>query len=529
MKRYWRIALITVLVCSATAACQRRPVASGPAVAASDAAAIRLNNLGVAEMNRGRTGEALKLFQQAWRDDPGLLAARLNEGIALLNTQRFEEAREVLLDVTRRQPEDARAWYNAGILYRNLAEVAPAIDAFERVHRLDPGDADALYFLGQLHAQASRYEEATMWYERCLALDPLHLSAVFGLARANQLAGNDEAARRHLARFDELTKSGVGKPISLAYGEQGPYTTAEPVAGAALAPEAFAVRFVPITEQAGIRFAGGAVKPSGIFDFLASGACFLDFDADGRPDLLLPGVSRRLALYRNNGGGKFADVTARAGLEISAGTAGCTAADYDNDGWDDFAVGLQDRVAVYRNSGAGTFRDVTSELGIEVAGLPLGLVFVDYDHDGDVDLYVSRFSSSAFATGEEFKVLLNQAAAGNQLWRNNGNGSFTEQSSQSGLSGDIPGVAALPLDFNNDRAIDLVLTGPRPAATLLANSREGPFRSVDVWKSSFPAAAAGAVAWDFNKDGWMDLAFTHWSQPGLSVWKNLEGGGFERN
>ena len=72
-------------------------------------------------------------------------------------------------------------------------------------------------------------------------------------ARAYQLSGNDQAARSHLTRFDQLTQSGLGKPISLAYGEQGTYSTAEPVAGVNLAPDAFSVKFIPVAGQAGIR------------------------------------------------------------------------------------------------------------------------------------------------------------------------------------------------------------------------------------------------------------------------------------
>ena len=146
-----------------------------------------------------------------------------------------------------------------------------------------PTDADTFYFLGQLHAQATRYDQAILWYQRCIGLDSLHLSAEFGLARAYQLSGNEEAARTHLARFDELTRSGVGKPISLVYGEQGQYSTAEPVAGAALAPEDFVVRFNAVPNQAGIRFnPRSAADANTIAPLLGGGACFIDVDSDGR-------------------------------------------------------------------------------------------------------------------------------------------------------------------------------------------------------------------------------------------------------
>jgi tetratricopeptide (TPR) repeat protein len=505
--------LLAVCLISGLAGCTRRAPGVASSASADNPAAIRANNLGVAEMNRGRPAQALELFRQAARNDPSLFAARLNEGIALLNAQRFDGAREVLLDAARRQPDSARAWYNLGILYRNLAQVDPAIDAFERVTRIDTADADALYFLGQLHMQATRFDQAIVWYERGLALNPSHLSAEFGLARAYQLAGNEEAARAHLRRFDQLTQSGVGKPISLTYGEQGQYSTAEPVAGVGLAPAAFAVRFSLLPDRAGIRFDSlpAPSTPQSTGPSLGPGACFIDSDNDGRYDVILPGDRRGIALYRNRGGGRFLDATAGSGLEGSGQGLGCTVGDYDNDGRDDVAVGFQGRVALYRNQGAGVFKEVTAESGIQVDGLTLGMVFLDYDHDGDIDLYVSRFSGG-----------------GNLLWRNNGNGTFIDGTTPAGLAGASPGIGALPVDFNNDRAIDLLLTGGNAAALALTNTREGPFRPADVWKSPFPSTAAGAVAFDFDKDGWMDLAFTHWSQPGLSIWRNLAGQGFEQ-
>ena len=520
--------LVVVLILSAAGGCSRRLPGSGSPTSTANTSAVRSNNLGVAEMNRGRPSQALELFRQAQREDSALFAPRLNEGIALLNNQRSEEARAVLLDATVRQPESARAWYNLGILYRNLAEVDPAIEAFERVARIDSTDADTFYFLGQLHAQAQRYDQAIVWYMRCIALDAFHLSAEFGLARAYQLSGNDDAARTHLNRFDELTKSGLGKPISLVYGEQGQYSTAEPIAGVALAPEAFDVRFVSVSNGAGIRFEPAVANANTVASRLGSGACFVDYDADGRYDLLMAGESRGVALYRNSGREIFTDVTSGSGLQKAGQSLGCTVGDYDKDGRDDVVVGFLDRVAVYRNQGDGTFRDSTADTGIRADGLPLGLVFVDYDHDGDVDLYIARFQNFPLGPGGEFNFPMARQPGTNLLWRNNGNGTFSDGTTAAGLTGDAPGIAALASDFNNDRAIDFFLTGWSLSPSVFANSREGPFRNVDVWKSPFPAPASGAMAFDFNKDGWMDVAFTHWGQPGLSVWKNNGGSAFER-
>jgi Tfp pilus assembly protein PilF len=495
--------------------------------ATGTAAAIRSNNLGVAYMNQARVAEALQTFRRAKAQDPSLFAAHLNEGIALLNSQQLAQARDVLLDATQRQPQSARAWYNLGLAYRTLAQTAPAIDAFEHVAAIDPGDADTLYFLGQLHMQARQYDQAITAFEKCLALDSIHLSAEFGLARAYQLSGNDAAAAQHLARFDQLTQSKIGKQISLTYGEQGTYSTAEPAGGAEGAPQDFAVRFAAATLPMKRTAPGAAAGTPDHFGQLAGGgACFIDFDADGRPDLLLPGRPSRL--YRNTGGGSFSDVTAQAGLDSAGQGHGCTVGDYDNDGRDDIVLGLSNGIAVYHNEGAGRFRNVTPSTGIRFQGLPLGLTFVDYDHDGDLDLYISHATDFPVTPGGQFDFALGGPAPGNALWRNNGDGTFTDWTMQAGLAGDSPGIAALASDLNNDRAVDLVLTGLRHSAAVFTNTREGPFRQSEPWSSPFPEAPVGVVAFDFNKDGFMDLAFTHWGRPGVSLWKNVGGTRFER-
>jgi len=496
------LCVLCVLVASAIALSQDGPAQS-----------IRLNNLGVAYLNQGRVNDALDSFRQALQRNPPLVAARLNEGIALIQAQRLAEARDALLDATRRQPQNARAWYNLGLAYRTLGESDSAVDAFEHVAQIDPSDADTLYFLAQLHLQAGRHDQAIETFVRSLSLDPRHVSAEFGLARAYQLSGDAAAAAQHLARFDELSQSKLGKPISSVYGEQGPYSTAEPIAGGDLAPSEFSVRFT-IDARSGLPVDSQQIETAnGVLSQLGFGACFTDFDADGRPDLLLLSGVRRPALYRNTGG-RFTDVTARAGLNLQQNALGCTAGDYDNDGRDDLVFGLADGgISAYRNQG-GTFRDVTSALGVGTSGSGrvTGVSFVDYDHDGDLDLYVPRFG----------------AAGANQLLRNNGNGTFANATAQTGLAGDAAGIGLVAADLDNDRAIDLVVTGWERPPLVLRNPREGAFQPAAPWTTASPSPAIGAVAADFNKDGWMDLAFTHSSAPGVSLWKNAGGARFER-
>lgn len=488
--------------------------------------ARRLNNLGVALIGQGRVAEALDSFRQAQRRDQTLVTARLNEGIALIQAQRLTDARDALLDVTRRDTANARAWFNLGLSYRTLGESDAAVAAFERTATLDPSDADTRYFLGQLHLQAGRYDRAVATFTDSLTRDERHVSAEFGLARAYQLSGNTAAAAQHLARFDELSKSGRTKPIGSAYGDQGPYSTAEPVAGNDPVPSDFSVRWAAET-RSGLTIEPGTQPPTNrAASLLGAGACFTDVDADGRPDLLLLGGARRASLYRNSGG-RFIDVTAQSGVSLPRDALGCTVGDVDNDGRDDLAIGLASGIAVFRNEGNAVFRDVTAALGITASGMVLGLSLVDYDHDGDLDLYIPRMPDFPAGAGGTLELPVGGAGA-NQMWRNNGNGTFTDTTAVAGLAGDAPGIAAVATDLDNDRAIDLVLTGARSSAQVLGNPREGPFRPSEPWNQAFPSPAVGALAVDFNKDGWMDLAFTHWGAPGLSLWRNVDGVRFER-
>jgi hypothetical protein len=157
------------------------------------------------------------------------------------------------------------------------------------------------------------------------------------------------------------------------------------------------------------------------------------------------------------------------------------------------------------------------------------LTFIDYDHDGDLDLYVTRFNDFPLTNpAEAFSFPMDAPATGNVLWRNNGNGTFTDWTSETALGGDAPSVGAIGSDINNDRAIDLVVTGWRKSPVAYLNPREGAFKATTPWSSDMPAPTAGVVALDFNKDGWMDFAFTHWGSPGLSLWRNVEGKSFDR-
>ena len=483
------------------------------ATAGESSKALRLNTLGVAYLNQQRPADAQKYFEQALQADPKFAVARLNLGISLLNQQKAEAARDMLLAATEQLPKDPYAWYNLGLAYKDLSDPKPGVAAFEHVTELLPDETDAYYFVGYLNSQLQQYDQAIAAYQKGLALFPNHASSEFGIARAYQRKGDSASAKEHLAKFQNITTNHLGTPFGTGYGDQGRLSLAELVTDPSLAvPPAIPVHFA--AQEIGALMASAAKSSVGA----STGACFFDFDGDGKPDLFLvsaaaDGTSR---LLRNAGDGKFVDITQQAGLKLSGSGLGCAAGDFDNDGQTDLAVCLSDGVHLLHNQGGVTFEDVTEKVGIHREKGCVGVTFVDYDHDGDLDLYIT----AAPAAGP----------AHNTLWRNNGNSTFTDVSADTALG--IPGTGAglVTSDFNNDRAIDFIFAGGSGGASIYLNPREGkfiPMAGIDFQKENLPPAV-GVITFDFDKDGWMDLAFTHAGAPGISLWRNVGGKKLER-
>jgi Flp pilus assembly protein TadD len=518
-------AVVTLSLRSRPARAQERSAAKSTVAPqineATATEALRFNTLGVAYMNQQKFADAQKKFEQALAADPKFAIARLNLGVALLSQQKLELARAALEEAARQLPQDPYAWYNLGLVYKDSSEIEKGIAAFGHVTELTP-EADGFYFVGYLQSQSQHYDQAIIAFQKALAAYPFHASAEFGLARAYQRKGDAAAAREHLARFQKITTEHLGTPFGAGYGDQGRYSLAELARGlSASAPAAITVTF---KEQPVVAApANGNTAPLGP----STGACFIDYDGDGKPDLFLvsatgDGTSRML---HNLGGGRFADVTQAAGLTLSGGGLGCAAGDFDNDGHTDLAICLSDGVHVLRNNtgdkGGGKFEDVTPSVGIRRESGCVGVTFVDYDHDGDLDLYVTNLPTASSSP---------QTAAHNVLWRNNGNRTFTDVSAETALNFDATGAGLVTTDFNNDRAIDFVFAGGSAGASIYLNPREGKFTApaaIDFKKENLPPAV-GVVAFDFDKDGWMDLAFTHAGAPGISLWRNTGGKYLER-
>lgn len=484
-----------------------------PAESAHDSvAAARVNNTGVALMNQQLLEKALARFQEARRMDPASAVPVLNEGIAQLYLRKLPEAEAALKQAAAMDPNNVRVWYSLGLTHFTGDNPSLAITDFERAIKIDPNDADSCYYLGSLYLNLKNYDNAIKQFEAALKINPLHASAEFGLASALQRSGKTADARAHLKRFQQITQAKIGTPLTVTYGEQGHNATVEDM----LAPLLPAGPMIPVkfVAQGG---AASAAASSTAGYAVGGGVCILDVESKGEKDIVAMGAGdAAIHVYRPLPGGALEEIPAQqTGLSAAGEGISCAVGDYDNDGKPDLAVALNDRIILFHNLGQGKFADVTKTVGIEQLNRPAGLTFIDFDHDGDLDLYVT---GAPIASGKGPSV----------LWRNNGDSTFTEWTSPTGLAGTANTTGATLSDINNDRAVDLVVTGGASAPTIYENQREGAFKTVPLYSETGLAPTVGVCVFDFNKDGWMDVAVTHAGAPGISLWRNVQGKSFER-
>jgi len=467
-----------------------------------DAEAIRLNNRGAALMGQQFTERAADAFAQAFKKDPTLAQAAINDGIALLAQQKLDQAKKALNEAIALDPNNAQAWYNMGLTQHTANELDAAVASFQHAEKLDPRDADSWYFEGACLKEMKQYEPAIAIFRKTLEIDPLHASAEYALGQSLQRTGHTAEAATHFRRFQHMQSAKISSPLGLAYGEQGHYSIVTTVEE----PETIQRVMIPVKLEA--RPMVAAAVPA----FTSTGgACMMDVTGSGTMDLvLMQAGAHAIRVLHNSGGGSFDDVdTDAAGLTASGRAVACAVGDFNGDGLNGLAVALEDRVLLFRNLGNGKFKDVTAASGIVARNRPTGITFVDYDHDGDLDLLL---------TGAPLKAV----DESNVLWRNNGDGTFTEQTVPTGLGGSGTTASAILTDFNNDRAVDLAVTGDGPTPLLYVNPREGEYPKQPLYEEGKLPSTVGIAVLDYNKDGWMDIAVTHAGAPGLTLWRNVE-------
>ena len=467
-----------------------------------NADAIRLNNRGVALMGQQFTEKAADSFTAAFKKDPKLAQAAINNGIALMALQKLDEAKKSLKDAIALDPNNPQAWYNLGLGQHADNELEPALASFQQAVKLDPRDADSFYFEGVCYREMKQFDKAIEALKQTLAINALHASAEFAMARVLQAMGNKDEAKEHFKLFQHMTSTKISSPIGLAYGEQGHYSTVTPVEE----PQSRQRAMIPVKLVATPMIAEKDKAGE------TGGACMLDVTGSGQMDLvLMESGQQAIRVLHRRSDGSFEDVdTAAAGLKLAGNAIACAVGDYDADNLNDLAVALEDGVHLFRNLGNGKFQDVTSEAGLAARNKPSGITFVDFDHDGDLDLMVS---GAGLKPGDPPNV----------LWRNNGNKTFAEWTEPTGLGGTGVTSAVMLTDFNNDRAVDLAVTGDGPAPVLFVNPREGKYPTQPLYENEKLSKTLGIAVLDYNKDGWMDIAVTHSGAPGLTLWRNVAG------
>ena len=311
--------------------------------------------------------------------------------------------------------------------------------------------------------------------------------------------------------------------------------------------------FTEISAQAGIRFkhTDGRSGQRYFVETLGAGAAWFDYDRDGDLDVYfvngasLPGakldVSPTNALYRNNGDMTFTEVTQEAKVGDGAYGFGCCVGDYDNDGWPDLYVTNFGANVLYRNNGDGSFSDVTEAAGVGDARWSTSAAFADYDKDGDLDLFVAnylnyRLEDNTICHRSDLRVYCPPAdftGVADVLYENNGNGSFTDVTRESGVFNPKgKGLGVVWGDYNDDSYPDLFIANDTTADMLYRNNGDGTFMDVALFvgvalgAKGIPMGGMGTSFGDYDNDGWLDIVVTNFQDDPNSLYHGEGDGTF---
>lgn len=321
---------------------------------------------------------------------------------------------------------------------------------------------------------------------------------------------------------------------------------------AAFAASGPGLQLVDVTGSAGIRFDhnNGAFGAKYLPETLGPGCAFIDYDADGWPDILLvngmdwPGHKRQRStpkLFHNNRNGTFTDVTARAGLDIELYGMGAAVADFDNDGFPDLLITAVGQNRLFRNTGKGTFIDITVKSGLGGRrGFSTSALWFDYDRDGLLDLFVCNYVAwspehDVFCTvdGKNKSYCTPEAFHGSTCWlfRNRGNGAFEDVTAKSGIfdaSSKSLGVSLI--DYDRDGWLDLLVANDTQPNKLYRNNRNGTFEDVGVRagiafsEDGKARAGMGIDVADFRNSGVAGIAITNFDNEMIALYQGGRGG-----
>ncbi len=314
---------------------------------------------------------------------------------------------------------------------------------------------------------------------------------------------------------------------------------------------ATAVVFVDVTDEAGLRFrhTNGAFGQKYMPETLGAGGVWLDVDDDGWQDIVLvnssawPGQGTsdtHAMLYRNNGDGTFADISAGSGLDVPLYGFGGAAGDFDNDGQTDLYITALGPNRLLRGQGDGTFVDVTEASGTGDPGFSTSAVWFDYDNDGYLDIFVANYvewtpeidlyctldgETKSYCTPESYQ------GQSSTLFHNLGNGTFEDVSVSAGVSNpSAKALSASMFDVNSDGWMDLFVTNDTQPNQLFQNQGDGTFNDIAVVagvafsEAGIARAGMGVDAADYDGSGYPSLIIGNFSNEMMALYHN-EGNG----
>jgi tetratricopeptide (TPR) repeat protein len=502
----------------------KKVIASGNAVATDHL------NLGLALMQANKLDEALASMTTAKQMDPNLTPADYNLGILLKRELRYPDAEAALRRVIEADPRDPAAWFNLGTVYFAQRKLEDALKAHGHVVEMGFGQGQNFYVASLFHSfttlvRLKRQDDA----QKFLKLHEKMRDAVPGISLQNPALEGGKygailvpaspttvAARR--TTTEKVTFSDITDKLGFAQSNFPDPTQAEAVTG------------IKASDYS-LEYARRTLLPR-----FGSSLAIGDVNNDGRPDIYVVDPAGSNRLYESHSDGTFAEVTEKAGVAGPGYVLSAVFADYDNSNCSSLLVAGEGGVRLFRAQGNGqgkcdvVFTDETEKAGFkpEPGQLMTDAVFFDGDNDGFVDLVVAHYAdlnkppkSEAFAFPNDFE------GGGVRFFRNNGDGTFTDRTTSSGL-GEVKGRIRNILfgDFDNDGYSDLVFLRDDAAPGLFFGRGECKFvnRTAEAGRDFAAKVAVDGAAADFNHDGHFDLAL--WSADGYQVLMNRGGGKF---
>ncbi|MBT6149013.1 MAG: tetratricopeptide repeat protein [Gemmatimonadetes bacterium] len=479
--------------------------------------------LGEMYMRVGRFETARPYLRKALQADPDRVEAGFQLAQTYLRTQDLlldgiptksddkHQARRLLEAVVARHPWHIPSRMILGQLWMMVPppDAKRALGQYEAMLDSDPANEAARAGAAASMLRLGRLEEATAILDELLAEDPVdqHLAALLGTARfklgeygaaiaALKHAIDDIDGQPRPSSTDELLKRESRRRVRqwnlrLAYlAENGEYP--------GQLEDRYRLQVEPVSEPSPVHFTDVGPRLGVAKDDRGRGSAWGDYDGDGRLDLFTTGIHTSHAMYRNLGEEGFADISSAAGVDDPRGGWGASCADYDGDGDLDLYVTRDaweggSPNSLLRNRGDGTFVEAAPEAGVDDAGDSFTHAWGDIDADGFLDLYVAN---GVTGTGTP-----------NSLFRNRGDGTFSEVASQAGVAkqGKTLGVAFG--DYDNDADLDLYVSDVGGQNTLYRNHGDGTFSDVTKLAGVQDPGSGSYVVFffDYNNDTHLDL------------------------